>query len=56
MASDLKKSMRGVLVLQHTLDKSEVILFLGAKNSAKPSPFLCVVCFHVSFLFFCFLL
>ena len=56
MASDLKKSMRGVLVLQHTLDKSEVILFLGAKNSAKPSPFLCVVCLNVSFLFFYYLL
>ncbi len=26
MASDLKKSQRGVLVLKHTLDKSEVIL------------------------------
>ncbi len=35
MASDLKKSMRGVMVLKHMLDKSEVRLILGGRKTCE---------------------
>ena len=44
MASDLKKSMRGVLVLKHTLDKSEVILILYLDRTCEAlAIFVCCV-------------
>ncbi len=39
LASDLKKSTRGVLCLQHTLNKTEVAFNFWHDQSAKPSPF-----------------
>jgi hypothetical protein len=39
LASDLKKSTRGVLCLQHTLNKYEVTVHLKRDPCAKPSPF-----------------
>ena len=56
MASDLKKSLRGVLVLKHTLDKSEVILILYLDRTCEAlAIFVCCVSLCIfSFLLFSF--
>ena len=56
MASDLKKSLRGVLVLKHTLDKSEVILILYLDRTCEAlAIFVCCVSSCIfSFLLFSF--
>ncbi len=56
MASDLKKSLRGVLVLKHTLDKSEVLLILYLDRTCEAlAIFVCCVSLCIfSFLLFSF--
>ena len=56
MASDLKKSLRGVLVLKHTLEKSEVlpILYLDRTCEALAIFVCCVALRLFSFLLFSF--